>query len=152
MNVLLRAARGDEIDKVVAFVTAFHAEEGVAQTPAARREAVATLIANPAFGEIRIIAADGRDVGYLAFAYGFSIEFNGRDAFLDEVFIEPVARGAGIGRAAIAALLGELRAKGVKAAHLEVALDNPDAQRLYERAGFVLRRGYHLMSARLDLK
>lgn len=56
------------------------------------------------------------------------------------------ARRRGLGRTLVAAGLEAARARGAEAAFLEVAVDNPAAIALYERAGFAAagrRRGYY---------
>jgi ribosomal protein S18 acetylase RimI-like enzyme len=68
--------------------------------------------------------------------FGFDLEFGGRDAYLDELWIDAHARGCGAGGAALDALAAPLRALGVRALHLQVRPENP-AMRLYARSGFV---------------
>jgi [ribosomal protein S18]-alanine N-acetyltransferase len=55
--------------------------------------------------------------------------------WLTELFIANHARGRGLGTAALDAIAGELRARGVHALHLQVRPENP-AVHLYERLGF----------------
>ena len=40
-------------------------------------------------------------VGYLVLTLGYSLEYGGRDAFIDEVYIRSSYRGRGIGTAAL---------------------------------------------------
>lgn len=56
------------------------------------------------------------------------------------------ARRRGLGRTLLSTLLNEARRRGAEEIFLEVRADNPNAQALYESAGFVaigLRRGYY---------
>jgi ribosomal-protein-alanine acetyltransferase len=56
------------------------------------------------------------------------------------------ARGHGLGRTLMLALLTEARKRGAREVFLEVRADNPDAQRVYRRLGFEdlgVRRGYY---------
>lgn len=142
---LVRADAG-RIEDALALVTAFHAVEGVAQTRAARRRALEALLTPPEPGELWLIEIGGRAAGYIAIAYGYSIEFGGRDGFVDEFFVEEAHRGAGIGRVALREVAGDLSTRGFHALHLEVAETNERAIRLYEAEGFSYRRGYRLMS------
>ena len=71
---------------------------------------------------------------------GFSLEFLGRDAFVDELFVAPKHRGRGLGLAAIRFLEPVAAQLGVAALHLEVGPDNEKALGLYRRAGFEDRR------------
>lgn len=144
-----RRAGMDDLGRLLQLVAAFHVEEGVDSTPDDRRAALETVLGAPGIGEVTLIERAGEPVGYIALAYGFSIEFNGRDCFLDEIYVAPEHRGLGLGRAVIRAAREDLIRRGFKAMHLEVLTTN-EAARLYEREGFVLRRGYHLMSHRFD--
>ena len=75
-------------------------------------------------------------VGYLALTFGFSLEFHGRDAFIDELYIRPTHRGRGWGTRAIGhAETVALTAK-VRAVHLEVGRGNAAAQAFYRKAGY----------------
>ena len=84
-----------------------------------------------------LIQADGRDAGYMVVTFGYSMEYGGRDAFIDDLFIRPAYRHAGLGSALVRHARELCAARGVRALHLEVARDNGVAQRVYHRAGFV---------------
>jgi ribosomal-protein-alanine N-acetyltransferase len=62
------------------------------------------------------------------------------------VGVVPAARRQGIGSALLRELLDEAGRRGVEEIFLDVSVDNPDAQRIYEREGFTrvgVRRGYY---------
>ena len=115
-----------------------------------RQDSIERLLADSALGGIWLVRADGELAGYVAVCRGFSIEFNGFDAFIDEFYLEAEFRGRGIGRSVLAALGREARRQGINALHLEVARDNRRARRLYQQAGFAARDRYLLMTAVLD--
>ncbi|MEQ8659602.1 MAG: GNAT family N-acetyltransferase, partial [Gammaproteobacteria bacterium] len=93
----------------------------------------------------------GTDVaGYVAICPGYSIEFAGCDAFVDEFYLVPARRGQGGGRAVLELVKQAARAQGIRALHLEVARDNARARRLYSACGFDARERYVLMSVTLD--
>lgn len=96
-----------------------------------------------------VIELDGAPVGYLALSLGFSIEVGGRDALIDELYLEEAARGRGVGRRALAFAEQECRKLGVRRICLEVERHNQDARRIYERAGF-RDHDRSLLSRRLD--
>lgn len=151
-DVEIRVAVFADMDAVLPLIAAFHVEERVETTAEARREAVAFLVANPVIGELWLIERAGALMGYVSLSFGFALEFNGRDAFIDEIYVSPAARGAGIGRMTLARVQADLAARGIKALHLEVHTENDRAAKLYAKAGFELRDHYHLMSARLGGK
>ena len=79
-------------------------------------------------------------------SFGWSIEFGGMDGFVDELYVRPGVRGRGVASEVLISLPRALADAGLKALHLEVDTDNADARRLYKRAGFSMRDGYHLMT------
>lgn len=56
--------------------------------------------------------------------------------FLGLIFLAPAARGRGFGTTLMRALIDHVRAQGAQALRLAVAVQHPDARRLYERLGF----------------
>ena len=146
-DIDLRRARPSDLDDLLPLVAAYHAFEEIGSSSEERRRSVARLLAEPALGAIWCIDQSGALIGYLALCFGYSIEFGGRDAFVDEFFIVPEARGKGIGGWVLEAVKAEAAAEGIVALHLEVDRDNAAARRLYAAHGFRLRDRYHLMSA-----
>jgi N6-L-threonylcarbamoyladenine synthase/ribosomal-protein-alanine N-acetyltransferase len=65
---------------------------------------------------------------------------------IQTIAVADSARGHGLGRTLMQALIAEARKRGARLVFLEVRADNPGAQRLYDRLGFVevgVRRGYY---------
>lgn len=150
MPELVVAGPADEA-ALLPLVRDYHAFEEVDLSDAARRLALAPLLEpDSSFGRIWLIRSGSRTVGYAAVCFGYSIEFAGRDAFLDELFIEEAARGRGIGRTVLELVQQQCVALGIGALHLEVARANTRARRLYEALGFEARERFHLMSWRAD--
>src|SRR3982751_2359083 len=67
----------------------------------ASQDAIAALLSDPSVGRIWLIRNGADVLGYVALTLGFSIEFGGRIAFVDELLIDRAHRGRGIGRAAL---------------------------------------------------
>lgn len=132
-----RPATPADLERLLPLVAAFYAEDGYAFDEAASRAALARLLFDGSLGRVWLAEADGRAVAYVVVAFGYSLEFRGRDAFLDEVYVRPAYRGRGLGTRAIALAEDACRRKGVRALHLEVELENPGAHALYGRSGFV---------------
>ncbi len=127
-----------------------YVEERFHFVPDVAKAALTQLASDRAFGRLFVIESDGKAAGYLAVTFGFSLEFGGRDAFVDELYVIREARGRGLGTAALEAAEQACREEGIGALHLEVAHENTKAKALYERHGFVehLR---HLMTKRLAI-
>lgn len=134
----LRPVEESDIEAVVAMRQALYQEDGLAPAdPDAARAALRLLLRRPDHGAVRIILEDSEPAGYLVVTFGFSLEFGGRDAFVDELYVVPTKRGRGLGTAAVAAAEEICRSAGVRALHLEVERANVRAQALYRRLGFV---------------
>lgn len=145
----LRLATTDDLDRLMTLVAGFHAQSGIEQDEDTRRGALAPLLEGSPHGAIWMIGPRVAPVGYIAVSFGWSIEFGGLDAFLDEIYVREKVRGRGMGSEALAALLRALSEQGIAAMHLEVDTANDAAQRLYRRVGFAPRDRYHLMTRML---
>ncbi|MBM7066728.1 N-acetyltransferase [Actibacterium sp. 188UL27-1] len=149
MSTRLHLAGPDDAPKLLAQIAAFHADHGIDQTDAFRQAALAPLLGGSPHGAAYLIGPRRAPVGYLVISFGYSLEMGGIDGFLDEIYIRPAVRGRGMATEALAALLPSLAEAGVKALHLEVKRDRPEAQGLYKRLRFEPRADYHLMTRRL---
>jgi ribosomal protein S18 acetylase RimI-like enzyme len=148
MTTVRRAGHAD-LETLLHLVTEFHAHERIASTLGSRRAAVLRLLAEPRLGRVLLATGpDGEALGYGILCLGFSVEFGGVDAFVDELYVRPAHRGAGLGGRLLDALEAEARGSGVVALHLEVDLDNPRALELYRRRGFA-EHARRLMTRRL---
>ena len=149
MTAALTRAGPEDLDRLLPLVAAYHAFEGIETTDAFRRAALAPLLAGTDLGAVWLIGPRAAPLGYIATGLGWSIELGGPDAFVDELFVVPEARGRGLGAAALEHLAAALAARGVVALHLEVARENGGAQRFYARKGFESRERYFLMTRKL---
>jgi GNAT superfamily N-acetyltransferase len=133
----LRPADPADLDTLVDLMAEFYAESAApfASEPAAW--AFAAILADETLGRVWILELGGMAAGYAVLTFGFSMEYGGRDAFLDDLFVREPHRGCGLGRAAMEQVLDECARRGVRAVHLEVGRDNVPARELYRRFGFV---------------
>ncbi len=134
MAFALRPATLADVPALLPRSRALQDHEGIEISDEALDEAMRVMLADSSLGCVFVIEDGGRDVGYAFIAYSFDLEFGGREAWLTELFIDDTVRGRGAGAFALAAIESELRARGVRAYHLQVREENP-ALRLYERAG-----------------
>jgi len=111
-------------------------------------QALRTLLADPTAGTVHFIHHGEQTIGYAILCWGFSVEYGGRDAILDEFYIVPELRGRGLGLQVLALLEAEARQRGVVAVHLEVLSFEARNFNLYARAGYT-DRGSRLMTRRL---
>ena len=145
MEPSFRVAEPADADTLVEMMRDFNAHERIAFDETEVRDVLAQLFANDAYGLLFLILLGEKVAGYVVIAFGFSIEFRGRDAFIDELFVKDEFRGRGLGAAALRHVEGICRDRGIRALHLEVDRGNTRAQSVYARAGF-LDRGNHLLN------
>ena len=120
---------------------------GSSSKPLAARAAWSRLLDHPALGRAWVAPHGPALVAYAVLTLGYSLEYRGRDAFVDELFVAPAWRGRGLGREALAILDVACVELEVNALHLEVERDKANAQALYRRWGFEDRERF-LMTKR----
>ncbi len=147
--VLLEPLSEPALDALLSLNAAFCAETGLEHDPVTARACLNELLQHPDWGRAWLILLAGEPVGYLVLCLGYSLEFGGRDAYLDELYLLPAVRGRGVARRGLELALGEARRLGVKAVHLEAAPVNEGAMRLYQGLGFLPRSAYRLLTRRL---
>ena len=145
----LRLATSDKLDDLLPLVRAYHEFEHVDQSDADRAATLEPLLADESLGRVWLIYVQGCLAGYIALCFGYSIEFMGKDAFIDEFFIKESWRGGAVGSRVLASICQEAAKLGVKGLHLEVARDNHRAKALYSAHGFDNREQFHMMSRSL---
>src|SRR5690606_23758945 len=137
LSVHFRPAGAADVGVLLGFMEAFYAFDHLDFVPEAARAALEELLGNPSLGRVWLVCDDAEPVGYVVVVLGFSLEFHGRDAFLDELYLREDYRRRGIGRQALAFVADACRGLGVRALHLEVERANTSAQAVYRKAGFV---------------
>lgn len=114
----------------------FYAEEHLVFNESIARRALAELLAQPNLGSIQLIESAGSVIGYAVITFGFSLEFHGRMALLDEFYLVPAQRGSGLGRRGLELIQAWVRTTTVATLRLEVSRTNSRARSLYQKTGF----------------
>ncbi|HEX7317928.1 MAG TPA: GNAT family N-acetyltransferase [Pyrinomonadaceae bacterium] len=136
MEPSFKLAETADADTLIEMMRDFNAHERIAFDETEVRAVLAQLFTNDAYGLACLIMFNQEVAGYFVLAFGFSVEFRGRDAFIDELFMKEEFRGRGLGAAALRHAEELCRPRGVRALHLEVERQNTAAQSVYRRAGF----------------
>nr|WP_315206568.1 GNAT family N-acetyltransferase [uncultured Flavobacterium sp.] len=89
-------------------------------------------------GKSWLIVSDNELIGYIILTFVFSFEYQGRIAFLDELYLTEKARGKGIGGKTLEFIQSESHKLSLKLIYLEVEMHNEKAQKLYLTHGFEL--------------
>ena len=118
------------------------------------RESLEDLIKKSLLGRVWFIDlidanhAKNKNIGYIILTFGYSLEFHGRNAFIDEFFIVETMRGKGLGKKAIELVLQKAKPFKINAIHLEVVTANLDAYEFYSKIGFI-DRSHHLLTKKI---
>ncbi|HEV2882469.1 MAG TPA: GNAT family N-acetyltransferase [Pyrinomonadaceae bacterium] len=136
MKFVFTLAAQSDADELVELMREFYAFDHIAFDEGAARGALRQILGDGRFGVVHLIRAGAETAGYLVLTFGFSLEFHGRDAFVDELYLRENFRGRGIGKACIEFAAEVCRAEGITALHLEAERANMRAQALYRREGF----------------
>ncbi len=145
----LHLAGPPDLPKLLPMVSGFHAEMGFDTTADHQSGAIMPLLDGSPHGAIWLVGPRRAPVGYVAVSFGWSVEFGGLDAIVDELYVRPAVRRRGMGQEALDALAFALRETNVRALHLEVDRDDSAAQRFYARARFAPRDRYIFMTRTL---
>ncbi|MEY5145280.1 MAG: hypothetical protein RL745_649 [Actinomycetota bacterium] len=102
--------------------------------PERAKSAFEPLLADDRHGTVLVVEVETSVAGYAVLTWGWSIEAGGREALLDEMYIEHP--GGGLGSALIEAVMAAAKAAGAARVFLETEAANESAR------GFWLKRGF----------
>ena len=137
MSVEFNRAGIADVETLLPLMADFYAHEKLSFDEVFARRALLGLLKNAIHGQVFLIEADGIVAGYAVLTFGYSLEFGGVDAFVDELYLRESQRGRGLGKAALEFLARTCAAHGIRALHLEVERANQRAQAVYHQFGFV---------------
>jgi diamine N-acetyltransferase len=136
MDPQFRLAVDSDIDILLDFMHAYYAFDGHGFDREQARIALTALLRDANLGAAWLILDTDRPVGYIVLCFGYSLEWLGRDAFVDEFFLREEYRGRGWGKKTMEFLEQAAREFHVRALHLEVVEENASALGLYTKLGF----------------
>lgn len=131
-----RIASEADVPLLLSMMEPFNAIEGTPWEVAAKERALRVLLRDRQLGVTALLEGEAGILGYFVLTWGYDLEWDGRDAFLTELFLMPAVRGLGHGRGALAAAEAMAREHGARALHLMVRYENVAAQRLYSSHGY----------------
>jgi ribosomal protein S18 acetylase RimI-like enzyme len=144
-----RLATSADAELLLDFMRDYYAFDGHHYEREPARTALLGLLKNPEFGLAWLVFDSGTPVGYVVLCFGYSLEYLGRDAFIDEFYLLESHRGRGWGRKTLDFVCEQARLHQVRAFHLEVVRSNTAALEFYRKLGFQ-DHGHHLMSLRIS--
>jgi GNAT superfamily N-acetyltransferase len=133
----IRPATPADRDAVVTLLLAQLREHAIDTPAVAVARTVDALLVRPHRARFLLAVESGRTIGVAAVSLAWPIEHGGRGAWLEELYLEPGARGRGVGTRLLRAACDLAAAAGAVAVDLEVETSHARAANLYAREGFV---------------
>jgi len=131
-----RQAAESDTAALLKFMQAYYAFDGHGFDEQKARAALTTLLRDANLGRVWLLLDGESPVGYVVICFGYSLEWLGRDAFVDEFYLLPEYREHGWGRKTMAFVEEAARSLKVRALHLEVVRENVTALQVYRKLGF----------------
>jgi ribosomal protein S18 acetylase RimI-like enzyme len=131
-------ASGEDVDSVTSLIAAFR-DWWDKDRPSYEeiREPVAVLVEDPATDFLLGAPGDGeKAAGVCQLRYRLSVWTGADDCWMEDLFVEARARGAGLGRALVEAAVERAVARGCRRMELDVNESNEHAIAFYESLGF----------------
>ncbi len=142
----VRFAAMADVAGIAALAERYWEFEGIGGFDRPRIESIlGNLLSTPQLGACWVAEVDGRLCGYLVAVFTLSLEHGGLMAEIDEVFVSPEMRSAGLGALLLTTVERDLAARGMRRLQLQLGADNERARSFYERHGFRPRAGYELL-------
>jgi GNAT superfamily N-acetyltransferase len=136
MNALFQLLSEEEIPSLLAMMREFYLQQHMRFDEAVAGSTARQIMENPDKGQIYLIFLGQQLAGYFALTFCFSLEFQGRFALLDELYLRGPFRRQKLGEGAVGFAEGICRLEGIAALRLEVGRDNAAARALYLNSGF----------------
>lgn len=146
MSLTIRPAEPADYPEVVRMIRALQVHVGETELPKVTVEAL--MAEGPqGHGNFKVLIAeqDRTSVGLCLYTLAFSGWRGTSGIFVEDLYVEPHLRGAGIGKRLLKAALEAEKDRGAAFIKLEIALANTSALAFYRRIGFDLHEGEGLM-------
>src|ERR1051326_504194 len=98
--------------------------------------AINNVLKNPELAQIYLIFRGQELAGYFVLTFCFSLEFHGRFALLDELYLSESFRRQKLGQGVVGFAESIWRGEGMGALRVEVGRENAPAKALYRQSGF----------------
>jgi GNAT superfamily N-acetyltransferase len=134
-GVDVRPAHTDEIEEMLPLIRAYCEFYETEPDDEGLRSMFETLINEPSEGAVFIARDGGKAVGFATLDWKWSSLKAARIGYLEDLFVDPEARGRGIADALIEVCAARCRELGMPAMEWLTAPDNHRAQKVYDRTG-----------------
>jgi L-amino acid N-acyltransferase YncA len=96
MKATFVPAEHKDIEILLELINTFYKYEQIEFDEKASYESVQKLLSDSSLGKIWLIYYEETIVGYCILVFGYSLEYRGRDAFIDEIYVKEDFRRKGI--------------------------------------------------------
>ena len=107
-------AESRDADLLVELMRESYAFEHMTFDEAVARHSLQQITSNRFYGLVYLISVEGKVAGYVVLTFGFSLEFHGRDALIDELYLREGYRGKGFGKASLEHIDEVCKREGVR--------------------------------------
>jgi len=127
-----------DVETIVPMMQEFYAIDNYPINIEVSKALLQEFISSENLGQSWLILSDSEIVGYIILTFIFSFEYQGKIAFLDELYLTKKMRGKGLGTKALEFIQSESQKLSLKLIYLEVEQHNEKAQKLYFASRFEL--------------
>ncbi|MBN2668813.1 MAG: GNAT family N-acetyltransferase [Bacteroidales bacterium] len=129
-------AQHRHISSLLQMMEAFYSIDGYAFDNQLTKNNLRLLVDDSNLGKAFLVQANQSIVGYFLITYGFSFEYGGRTALVDEIYIKEEFRHQGLGKQIMEYIETQTKKEQIKLLQLEVEPRNTNAEMLYLNYGF----------------
>lgn len=134
--IYIHKAKPADLNNLIQLLSNQFAEHDIELASKELRDALEIMLKNDSLGLCLLAEKDGQPVGFAAISLAWTLEYGGKTAWLDELYVLATQRSAGIGNKLMDAVIAECQSLGCHAIDLEVEEEHERAEHLYQRKGF----------------
>lgn len=136
MKLGFQLATSDEITTVLEMMQDFFAIDAYPFEKEVTKSNLIEFVNDQQLGRLWLITLQTETIGYLVMTFGFSFEYGGKNAFIDEFFLKEAYRNQGIGKKVLTFLDKQAVNLTINTLHMEVERHNVKANALYRKMGY----------------
>lgn len=136
--VQFKTLETSQIETITSMMKDFYAIDNYPIDIEVSKKLFQDFVSNENLGKAWLIYDNSEVIGYVILTFIFSFEYQGRIAFIDELYLKDTARGKGIGAKTLEFIKEQIPKLSLKLLYLEVEHHNENAQRLYIANDFVI--------------
>ena len=135
-NLHFQLATEKDLLRFVELMRELYQNQGMMFDEEIARSSLKKTLLDSTLGSAYLVLLDEQLAGYFVLTFCFSLEFHGKFALLDELYVREAYRRQKIGETIVAFCESICRKVGIRSLRLETAPDNEVAQNLYRKMGF----------------